>query len=100
MTDIHIHLDRIEKTVIQILDTVKEERSPIDNRWLPEPQAMKILNRTKRGMKDLRTRNIVRTSTATGRNFLYYKSDLENFIFDHSAVRKKKNYPNQARKVE
>ena len=70
MTDIHIQLDRIEKTIAQILDTVQEERSPIDNKWLTEPQVVKVLNLTKRGIKGLRKQNKIRTSTATGRNFL------------------------------
>ena len=90
MTDMHIQLDRIEKTVIQILETVKEERSPIDDKWLTGPQVMKMLNLTKRGLAELRRKNLVRASSATGRNFLYYKSDVERYIYDHSPVTKRR----------
>ena len=88
--DIHIQLDRIEITAIKILETVRKAQSSIDNKWLTEPQVMEMLNLTKRGMKALRKTNAVRTSSATGRNFLYYKSDVENYIFDNSAVSKRR----------
>ena len=48
---------------------------------------MQILNLTKRGMAEIRRKNLLRSSLATGRNFLYYKADVENYIFDHSVVR-------------
>jgi hypothetical protein len=83
-------LDRIERTVIQILEAVNEERSPISDKWLTEPQVMKILNLTKRGVSDLRRKNVFRVSTGTGRNFLYYKADIENYIYSNSAVGKRR----------
>jgi hypothetical protein len=89
MTDIHIQLDRIEKTVIQILETVKEERSPIETKWLTEPQVIKLLNVTKRKLAGIRKKNIIRCSSATGRNFLYYKTDVERYIYDHSPINKR-----------
>jgi hypothetical protein len=83
-------LDRIEKTVTEILKTVKMDRFPIDIKWLTEPQVMKLLNLTKRAMKDIRRKNVIRTSSATGRNFLYYKSDVENYMFENSVVNKRR----------
>jgi hypothetical protein len=90
MFDLQIQLDRIEKTVIQILEAVNEERSPLSDKWLTEPQVMKILNLTKRGVSDLRRKNVFRVSTGTGRNFLYYKADIENYIYSNSAVGKRR----------
>lgn len=89
MTDIHIQLARIEKTLIQILELVQEEKSPIDNKWLTGPQVMKMLNMTKRGLAKLRQKNLVHASSATGRNFLYYKNDVIKYIYDHSAINKR-----------
>jgi hypothetical protein len=90
MTEIHLQLDRIEKTVIDILELVKEERSPIYIKWLTGPQVMKLLNLTKRGLAELRRKNIIRASSATGRNFLYFKADVERYIYDHSSVTKRR----------
>lgn len=90
MNDISIQLDRIEKTVTQILEIVSEERLPISDKWFTERQVMKILNFSKRRMKQLRRENVIRVSTATGRNFLHYKADVENYIYDHSSVRNRR----------
>ena len=90
MSDIQVQLDRIEKTTNKILETLAIERSPIDTNWLTEPQAMQILNLSKRGLAGIRRKNLIRCSSATGRNILYYKSDIENYLYDHSAIDKKK----------
>lgn len=88
MTEIKDQLDRIEKTVLQILKAFQENRSPISDKWFTEPQEMKIFNLSKRKMKDIRRKNVIRVSSATGRNFLNYRADVENYIYDHSAVRR------------
>jgi hypothetical protein len=49
-------LDRIEKAVLDILGLVKDKKHPIDNKWLTEPEVMKILNLTKREMRNIRRR--------------------------------------------
>jgi hypothetical protein len=95
MKEIHIQMDRIEKIVIDILETLKEQQFPISHKWLTEPQVMKVLNLTKRGMKTLRLSNQIRTSSATGRNFLYYRADVENYIYENSAVGRRRSNPNK-----
>ena len=95
MEDKQTQVDRIEKTVTEILETVKLGRLPIDVKWLTEPQVMELLNLSKRGMRSLRKKNAIRTSSTTGRNFLYYKSDVENYMFSNSAVNKRRINPNK-----
>ena len=88
MSDIEVQLDRIEKTTTKILESLQSERSPIDTNWLTEPQAMSILNLSKRGLADIIRKYLIRCSSAPGRNFLYYKTDIENYLYDHSAIKK------------
>jgi len=90
MTETDIQLDRIENMLTKILEIVKTDRLSIDIKWLTGPQVMKLLNLTKRGIGDLRRKNIFRVSSATGRNFLYYKSDVENYMFTNSGVSKRR----------
>jgi hypothetical protein len=90
MLDIQVQLNRIEKAINKILETLQNERSPIDVKWLSEQQAMQILNLSKRGIAKIRKKNLIRCSSATGRNFLYYKADVESYLFDHSAVTKRR----------
>ena len=59
MTEVKDQLNRIENTVGQILEIVSEERLPISDKWLTEPQVMKILNFTKRRMNRLRRENLI-----------------------------------------
>lgn len=89
-------LERIERMLSQLLDSVDNNNAvnSLNEKWLTEPQVMSLLNLTKRGIKTLRLSNKIRTSSATGRNFKYYRADVENYLFDHSAVRKRrKNAP-------
>jgi hypothetical protein len=88
-------LDRIEDVVKEILEVVKEERLPIADKWLTEPQVMKILNLSKRSMKRLRLSNKIRTSSATGKNFLYFRADVENYIYDNSVIAKRRRNQNK-----
>lgn len=88
MSDIQVQLDRIEQMTTKILETLQAERPPLDVKWLSEAQAMQILNLSKRGIADIRRKNLIRCSSATGRNFLYYKPDLDKYIYDYSGVRK------------
>ena len=90
MNDSNTQLDRIEKAVIQILEIVQNERSPIENKWLTEPQVMKILNLTVRGLAEIRRKNLIRCSSATGRNFKYYKADVEKYLYDYSSVKNRR----------
>jgi hypothetical protein len=78
-----------------VLDRIDYIYTPITTRWLSEENTMKVLNLTKRGMEDLRQKQILRTSSATGRNFLYYVPDIENYIYDHSAVKRRRKNPNK-----
>ena len=91
--DFQVKFDRLENTVNKILEILQSERPPSDVKWLSEAQAMQILNLSKRGIADIRRKNLIRCSSATGRNFLYYKPDLDKYIYDYSGVRK-------SRKVE
>jgi hypothetical protein len=83
-------LDRIEKTTAKILETLNSERPPADVKWLSELQAMQILNLSKRGIADIRRKNLIRCSSATGRNFLYYKPDLDRYVYEYSGVKRRK----------
>ena len=76
-----------------VLDRIDTIYTPIQTKWLSEENTMKVLNLTQRGMADLRQKQILRTSSATGRNFLYYIPDVENYLYDHSAVRKRRKNP-------
>ena len=89
-SDVELQLYKIEKAVIRILEIVSEKQSLLENKWLTEPQVMQILNVSKRGIAEIRRKHAVRTSSATGRNFLYYKADVENYMFDNSGVRKRR----------
>jgi hypothetical protein len=91
MSDIQVQLDRIEKTTNKILETLNSERPPADVKWLSELQAMQLLNLSKRGIADIRRKNLIRCSSATGRNFLYYKPDLERYVYEYSGVKRRKN---------
>ena len=89
MKTIEARLDHIEKMLSLILDGMETTSNPIVDKWLTEPQVMKILNLTKRAMKDIRRKNEIRTSSATGRNFKYYKPDVERYLYDNSIVKKR-----------
>ena len=86
-----LQIDRIETAVREILENLKDERTPFADKWLTESQVMKILNVGKRSLQRLRLTNKIRISSATGRNFLYYKADVENYIYDHSTVMKRRS---------
>jgi hypothetical protein len=88
-------LEIIKMKLELVLEQMDKIYTPIKIRWLTEPQTMKILNLNKRGMEVLRSKHVIRTSSATGRNFLYYVPDIENYIYDHSAVKKRRKNPNR-----
>jgi len=52
------------------------------------PQALSLSYCLSSALADIRRKNLIRCSAATGRNFLYYKADVENYLYDHSAIRK------------
>ena len=93
--EIQIHLRLILMKLDLVLNRIDVIYTPIRTRWLSEENTMKVLNLTKRGMEDLRQKQIIRTSSATGRNFLYYVPDIENYIYDHSAVKRRRKNPNR-----
>lgn len=72
----------------QVLESLNT-RAIVHDKWLTEPQVMEILNLTKRAMRDIRKKNQIRTSSATGRNFKYYKADVEHYLYDHSVIKKR-----------
>jgi hypothetical protein len=39
---------------------------------------------------DVRSKNLIRCSSATGRNFLYYKPDVDSYIYEYSGVKKRR----------
>ena len=88
--DVQDHLRLILMKLDLVLNRIDTIYTPITTRWLTEEQTMKILNLKKRAMEDLRSKHVIRTSSATGRNFLYYIPDIENYIYDNSAVRKRR----------
>lgn len=96
--EIQIQLRLILVKLDLILDRIDLIYTPIKTRWLSEENTMKILNLNKRGMEDLRSKHVIRTGSATGRNFLYYIPDIENYIYDNSAVRKRRKNPNKHQK--
>jgi len=91
--DIHDRLRLILMKLDLVLERIDTIYTPIQTKWLSEENTMKVLNLTQRGMADLRQKQILRTSSATGRNFLYYIPDVENYLYDHSAVRKRRKNP-------
>jgi|KBSSwiStaDraftv2_1062776.scaffolds.fasta_scaffold66045_1 hypothetical protein len=86
-----VQSDRIEKIVIEILEKLKDERTPLADKWLTESQVLKILNVGKKSLQRIRLSNKIRFSSATGRKFLYYKADVENYIYDNSSVIRRKS---------
>ena len=93
--DIQDSLRLIIMKIDLVLDRIDTIYTPIQTKWLSEENTMKVLNLTRRGMIELRSKQIIRTTSATGRNFLYYIPDVENYLYDHSAVRKRRKNPNK-----
>jgi hypothetical protein len=96
--ELQIQLRLILTKLDLVLNRIDTIYTPITTRWLSEEQTMKILNLKKRAMEDLRSKHVIRTSSSTGRNFLYYIPDIENYIYDNSAVRKRRKNPNKHQK--
>ena len=96
--DVQDHLRLILMKLDLVLNRIDTIYTPITTRWLTEEQTMKILNLKKTAMEDLRSKHVIRTSSATGRNFLYYIPDIENYIYDNSAVRKRRKNSNKHQK--
>lgn len=88
--ELEARLNRIEQMLFELLDlTHGKQTLPMTDKWLTEPQVMQILNLSKRGVSDLRRNNKIRASSATGRNFRYYKPDVEKYLYENSTVRKR-----------
>jgi hypothetical protein len=93
--ELQIQLRLVLMKLDQVLDRIDYIYTPITTRWLSEEKTMKVLNLTQRGMEELRQKQILRTSSATGRNFLYYVPHIENYIYDNSGVKRRRKNPNR-----
>ena len=90
-TELEILL-RIEDSLNRLGNVLEGMYNPvvtdIKSKWLTEHEVMTILNTTKRGMEKIRAKQVIRTSTPSGRNHKYYRPDVEKYLYDNSAVRK------------
>lgn len=92
MIDLETRLLRIENMLTEVMQCMKGHHvSPVETKWLTEPDTMRILNLSKRAISDIRRKNLIRVSSATGRNFKYYKADVENYLYDHSEISKRRS---------
>jgi hypothetical protein len=85
MNSTEARLQRIELLVLKLL----KNNTHLTDKWLTEPQTMAVLHVSKRTLAKIRKAGLIRTSCATGRNFKYYRSDVENYLYDHSSINKR-----------
>lgn len=92
MMTLESRLEKIEQLLSELVESTKTTNvvNAINEKWLTEPQVMQLLNLSKRSMKRLRLSNKIRTSSATGKNFKYYRADVESYLYDNSAVIKRR----------
>ena len=91
MNSVETRLDRIELMLSQLIKSIDGKNKSAYDNWLTEPEVMEILNLTKRAMRDIRKKNQIRTSSATGRNFKYYRADVDNYLYENSAITKRRS---------
>ena len=79
----------LEKLVEQIHFAITHNTNNIHNKWMSESEVRALLEVGVATMYKIRRDSIIRTSSATGKNFKYFAPDVERYLLEHSAVSRK-----------
>ena len=90
----------IENMMKQILAAVIAPNNRVTDKWLSETQVKETLFVGADTLYNLRRKNILRASSATGRKLKYFRTDVEQYLLDHSSItRKEYNKVDKVQKI-
>ena len=82
-------IKHLEKLVEQIHFAITRNTNNIHNKWMSESEVRTLLDVGVDTMYKIRRDSLIRTSSATGRNFKYFTVDVEQYLLDHSPISRK-----------
>jgi tRNA nucleotidyltransferase (CCA-adding enzyme) len=78
-------LERIESQIDRIYQMMVSG-STAQGKWMSEAEVMTFLNLSKKSLQILRRNGTLSVSTATGKNFKYFRKDVEKYITSNACV--------------